>query len=130
MTPQQVELVRELCNDLASTKGVVYAALERLGASNIGEMIDYAALSEGPALVGFREELLPIAHALVLRVIYTKVAKAQDVKAATDLARLVLLRILRSGDSVGFLAPPRSGGPSGAAPAHAVVFRPGGRKAN
>jgi hypothetical protein len=62
VTPQQVELVRELCNDLASTKGVVYAALERLGASNIGEMIDYAALTSPPATVHHEAVVARIWH--------------------------------------------------------------------
>ena len=124
-------MVRAICDDLASTPGVVYAAVERRGSSSIGETVDYDALRGGPVLADLREELLPITDVLVIRVIYGGHAEPEEVQIAAGWARATLLRMLRRDGPVGPLLPPSGRGPAGgAAPAHAVVFRPGVRKMN
>jgi hypothetical protein len=131
MNANQVEVVRAICDDLASTPGVVYAAVERRGSSNIGEAMDYEAIHGGPILADLAEELLPVTDAISIRVIYGAGTEVAEVQTAAGLARRALLRMLRQDDPVGPLVPPGGAAPpSGAASAPAMVSAPRARKAN
>jgi hypothetical protein len=112
-----VEIVRALCDDLASISGVIYAACERRGASNIGEAGDRSSLLSGPVTSTLREELVPVTTELVFRVIYDDRAKATQVQASVDGARTTLLRLLKRSlpDWVPPHGTPPTGGGGGAA---------------
>jgi hypothetical protein len=119
----QVEVVRALCEELATEPGVVYVACERRGGATLGEAGDRRALLSGPIVSTLGEELVPVGAGVLLRIVHGATGDATRMRLVGTWARDTIRRLLAQTTlpPVGGGTPPTPSRGGGFGPASAQI---------